>query len=105
MNNSREIKREYIQPDNLLHEENGIFKGSMIPSDDIEMDAMTKLKNQITKIQDEYMIKNKKSDLPMYKVDKELRPEDIEPPLYEVRMKNTHQKKQEKYDKLMLKAF
>ena len=33
----------------------------MIPSDDIEMDAMTKLKNQITKIQDEYMIKNKKS--------------------------------------------
>ena len=58
MKNSKEIKREYIQPDNALYdEEHGIFKGSMIPSDDIEMDAMIKLKNQITKIQDEYMIK------------------------------------------------
>ena len=101
MNNSREIKREYIQPDN----ENGIFKGSMIPSDDIEMGAMTKLKNQITKIQEEYIIKHKKSELPMYKVDNTLRTEDIEPPLYEVRMKNAREKKQEKYDKLMLKAF
>ena len=33
-----------------------------------------------------------------------LRPEDIEP-TYEVRMNNTRQKKQEKYDKLALKAF
>ena len=41
----------------------------------------------------------------MYKVDKELRPEDIEPPLYEVRMKNIRQKKQDKYDKLALAAF
>ena len=77
----------------------------MIPSDDIEMDAMTKLKNQITKIQEEYMIKHKKSDLPMYKVDKVSRAEDLEPPLYEVRMKNAREKKQEKYDKLMSKAF
>ena len=33
-----------------------------------------------------------------------LRPEDIEP-TYEVRMKTIRQKKQEKYDKLALKAF
>ena len=45
MKKSREIKREYIQPDNVLYdEEHRIFKGSMIPSDDIEMDAMIKLK-------------------------------------------------------------
>ena len=86
-------------------EEVKIFKGSIIPSDDIEIDAMTKLKNQITKAQEEYMINNKKSDLPMYKVNEVLRPEDIEPPLYEVRMKNARQKKQEKYDKLASKAF
>ena len=41
----------------------------------------------------------------MYKVDQISRAEDIEPPLYEVRMKNAREKKQEKYDKLMLKAF
>ena len=34
------------------------------------------------------MINNKKSDLQMYKPTAILRPEDIEPPLYEVRMKN-----------------
>ena len=41
----------------------------------------------------------------MYKVNEVSRPEDIEPPLYEVSMKNARQKKQEKYDKLMSKAF
>ena len=41
----------------------------------------------------------------MYKVKEALRPEDIAPPLYEVRMKSARQKKQEQYDKLMLKAF
>ena len=30
----------------------------------------------------------------MYKGKEALRPEDIDPPLYEVRMKNMHQKKQ-----------
>ena len=84
-------------------EEIKIFKGSIIPSDDIEIDPMTQLKNKITKAQEEYMIKNKKSDLPMYKPTI-LRPEDIEP-TYEVRMKTIRQKKQEKYDKLALKAF
>ena len=84
-------------------EEIKIFKGSIIPSDDIEIDAMTQLKNKITKAQEEYMIKNKKSDLPMYTPTR-LRPEDIEP-TYEVRMKTIRQKKQEKYDKLALKAF
>ena len=87
-------------------EEVKIFKGSIIPSDDIEIEAMTKLNNQITKAQEEYMINNKKSDLPMYnKPTAILRPEDIEPPLYEVRMKSARQKKQQKYDKLMSKAF
>ena len=84
-------------------EEIKIFKGSIIPSDDIEIDPMTQLKNKILKAQEEYMIKNKKSDLPMYKPTI-LRPEDIEP-TYEVRMKTIRQKKQEKYDKLALKAF
>ena len=84
-------------------EEIKIFKGSIIPSDDIEIDPMTLLKNKITKAQEEYMIKNKKSDLPMYTPTR-LRPEDIEP-TYEVRMKTIRQKKQEKYDKLALKAF
>ena len=69
------------------------------------MDAMTKLKNQITKAQDEYTIKNRKSDLPMYRVSKILRSEDIIPPTYEVRMKHAREKKQEKYNKLTLKAF
>ena len=81
------------------------FKGSIIPFDDIEIDAMTKLKNQITKAQEDYITNNKKSDLPMYEVSRVLRPGDIEPPLYEVRMKSARQKKQEKYDKLMLNAF
>ena len=37
-----------------------IFWGSIIPSDDIELDAMPNLKNQITRAQEEYMINNKK---------------------------------------------
>ena len=76
-------------------EEVQIFKGSIIPSDDIEIDAMTKLKNQITKAQEEYMTNNKKSDLPMYKVNEVLRLEDIEPQTHEVRMKNARQTKQQ----------
>ena len=76
-------------------EEVQIFKGSIIPSDDIEINAMTKLKNQITKAQEEYMTNNKKSDLPMYKVNEVLRLEDIEPPTHEVRMKNARQTKQQ----------
>ena len=56
------------------------------------------------KAEEEYIINNKKSDLPMYKTNNVLRPEDIEP-TYEVRMKTIRQKKQEKYDKLALKAF
>ena len=51
------------------------------------------------------MINNKKSDLPMYKVKEVLRPEDIEAPLYDVRMKSARQNKQDKYDELILKAF
>ena len=85
-------------------EEVKIFKCSLIPSDDIELDAMPKLKNQITKSQEEYMINDKKYDLPMYKVCKASRPEDIEPPLYEVRIKTAREKKHYKYDKLTSKA-
>ena len=80
-------------------EEVKFFKGSIIPYDDIQIDATTKIKNQITKASDEYMINNKKSDLPMYKVNEVSRAEDIVPPTYEVRMKNARQKKQDKYDK------
>ena len=108
----RKQKRDYIKPpdEELYDSEGEIFKGSIIPSDNIEMnnkksDNMTELKKQIMKAQEEYILNNKKSDLPMYKVNNVLRPEDIEPPLYEVRIKNAKPKKQEKSDKLMLKAF
>ena len=77
-------------------EEAQTFKGSIIPSDDIEIDDMQKLKNQ--------MSNNKPPGLSMYKVKEVLRPEDIEP-TYEVRMRTARQKKQEKYDKLASKAF
>jgi hypothetical protein len=66
---------------------------------------MTDLKNQITKAQEEYKSNNKQPDLPMYKHTAIQRPEDIIQPTYEVRMKSARQKKQEKYDKLMSKAF
>ena len=66
---------------------------------------MTKLKHKIIKAQEEYITNNKQLDPPMYKANVILRPEDIEPPLYEVRMKNARQKKQERYDKLALNAF
>ena len=51
------------------------------------------------------MSNNKPPGLLMYKPTAILRPEDIEPPLYEVRMKSARQKKRERYDKLMSKAF
>ena len=47
-------------------EEVECFKGSIIPSDDIEINAVRKLKNQITKAQEEYKSNNKHPDLPMY---------------------------------------
>ena len=54
------------------------------------------------------MINNNKTntELPIYTVkDVLLRPEDIYPPLYEVRMKSARWKKQQKHAKLMSKAF
>ena len=51
------------------------------------------------------MLNTKTSDLPMHKGNEVLRPEDIEPPLYEVRMTSARHKKQDKYDKVMSKAF
>ena len=85
-----------LLPDKGIHQdvesddaEVKIFKGSIIPSDDLEIDAMTKLKNQLTKAQDDYILNDTKPDLPMYTPTKISRPEDTEPPLYEVRMK-TH---------------
>ena len=66
---------------------------------------MTKLKNQITKAQEEYITNNKQPEPPMYKTTEGHRPEEIIPPTYEVRMKNARQKKQEKYDKLASTAF
>ena len=66
---------------------------------------MTKLKNQITKAQEEYKSNNKQPYLPMYKVTDLHRPEDIIPPTCEVRMKSARQKNQANYDKLTSKAF
>ena len=98
-----------VQADEELYDSEGeSFKGSIIPSDNIVMnniksDNITKLKHQLMKAEEEYII-NKKADLSMYKANNVLRPEDIEP-TYEVRMKTARQKKQKKYDKLTLKAF
>jgi hypothetical protein len=69
---------------------------------------MKKLKNKITKAQEEYKSNNKQPDLIMYKVSDVQRlenPEDIVAPTYEVRMKKAREKKQEKYDKLTSNAF
>ena len=66
---------------------------------------MTQLNNQITKAQEEYKSNNKQPDLPIYKVTDLQRTEHIIPPTYGVRIKNARLKKQDKYDKLMSKAF
>jgi hypothetical protein len=69
---------------------------------------MKKLKNQITKAQEEYKSNNKQPDLIMYNVTDVQRlenPEAIVAPTYEVRMKKAREKKQEKYDKLTSNAF
>jgi hypothetical protein len=69
---------------------------------------MKKLKNQITKAQEEYKSNNKQPDLIMYKATDVQRLENSEvivAPTYEVRMKKAREKKQEKYDKLTSNAF
>ena len=73
--------------------------------EDTETNPMIRLKNQITKAQDEYKPNNKHPDPPMYKVEDSIKNENIIPPTHEVRMKNAREKKQEKYDKLTMKAF
>ena len=73
--------------------------------EDTETNPMIRLKNQITKAQDEYKPNNKHPDPPMYKVEDSINNENIIPPTHEVRMKNAREKKQEKYDKLTMKAF
>ena len=75
------------------------------PSDNTDINPMTKLKNQITKAQEDYKANNKQLEPPMYKHTTRQNPEDIIPPEYEVRMKSAREKKQEKYDKLASKAF
>ena len=92
------------QDEELDDSEDGIFDGSIIQSEQTEINPMAKLKNQILKAQEEYITNNRQPDLPMYKTEGH-RPEEIIPPTYEVRMKNARQKKQEKYDKLASKAF
>ena len=86
-------------------EEVEMFKGSSIPSDELENNIMTKLSNPIIKSQEEYMTNNKQPDLPMYKATEIQKCNDIIPPTHEVRMKSARMKKQKKYDKLMSNAF
>ena len=47
---------QYVESDD---EEVQTFRGSIIPSNDTEIDATTKLENQFTKAREEYMINNK----------------------------------------------
>ena len=86
-------------------EEVEMFKGSSIPSDELENNIMTKLSKPIIKSQEEYKTINKQPDSQMYKHTERQRPEDILPPTYEVRINNARLKKQEQYEKLSSKAF
>ena len=74
-------------------------------SGDTEINAMTKLKTQVTTAQEEYKSNNKQPDLPMYKTTDLQRPADILLPTCEVRIKNARLKKQKKDDKLTSKVF
>ena len=65
--------------------------------DGVKITDMTELNNQ--------MSNNKQPQLPMYKHNQIQRPENIEPPTYEVIIKNARLKNQEKYDKLTPKGF
>ena len=82
-----------------------ILKGSIIPSDDIETKAMTKLNNQIVKSQADYKTTSNQLDLPMCK-HTDIQPcVAIIPPTHEVRMKNARMKNQDNYAKLTSNAF
>ena len=84
-------------------DENKIFKGSIIPSEnDKEFNAMTKLKNKIIKVQES---DNNSIELSEFNNMEIKRLEALKISTYEVRMKNAREKKQEKYDKLTSKAF
>ena len=61
--------------------------------DNRNINPMTKLKNQITKAQEDYKANNKQLEPPMYKHTTRQNPEDIIPPEYEVRMKSAREKK------------
>ena len=84
---------------------NYCFEGSIIPSDDIEIDAMTKLKHQIIKSQAYYKTNTKQPHVPMYNHNEIQKCDAIIPPSHEVRMKSARMKKQEEYDKLMSNVF
>ena len=90
---------------NQMMKKQQFLKGSIIPSDDLEIDAMTKCKNQIIKSQEYYITNNKQPALPMYKITEIQNCDNITPPDHEVIMKSTRMKTQEKYDKLMSNAF
>ena len=62
------------------------------PSDNTDINPMTKLKNQVTKAQEEYQANNTHPDPPMYKVEDSHKPETIIQPTYEVIMKTTREK-------------
>ena len=84
-------------------DENKIFKGSIIPSEnDKEFNTMTKLKNKIIKAQES---DNNSIELSEFNNMEIKRLEALKISTYEVRMKNAREKKQEKYDKLTSKAF
>ena len=84
-------------------DENKIFKGSIIPSEnDKEFNTMTKLKNKIIKVQES---DNNSIELSEFNNMEIKRLEALKISTYEVRMKNAREKKQEKYDKLTSKAF
>ena len=75
------------------------------PSDNTEINPMTKLTHQITKAQEDYKANNKELEPPMHKVEDSHKTENIIQPTYEVIMKSARGKTKEKYHKLKSKAF
>ena len=105
MKNLKKLKTVKVvqQDEESDDDENKIFKGSIIPSEnDKEFNTMTKLKNKIIKVQES---DNNSIELSEFNNMEIKRLEALKISTYEVRMKNAREKKQEKYDKLTSKAF
>ena len=94
--------KQYVESYDAMTES---LKYCIEPSEHTEINAMTQLKVKSQRLK-QNMSQTLNSQIYHCITNTDLhRPEDITPPTYEVRMKNAHHKKHEKYDKLTSKAF